>query len=234
MDQKELYGGSYDWWPPRKGHWLLFKANPLRFNYFDRFIGNWNGVKVLDVGCGGGYISEYLAKLNAVVSATDILKESLNAAREHAEQNDLQIDYNLCTTERLPYGDNTMDSVTCCDVLEHVTDKQRILSEIYRVLKPGGWFFFDTVNKTFWSRLFAIWFAENILRFIDKGTHDWRHFISPAGLRQLLEASGFVKLELAGIAFDLRRWPGTGLPAKITPKGNTAVVYFGAAMKPDK
>lgn len=232
MDQTELYGGSYHWWPPRKDHVLLFKANPLRFDYFERFIGNWNGVKVLDVGCGGGYACEHLARLQALVSGTDILEESLQEARDHAIEQNLNIDYCLCTPKRLPYDDNVMDLVTCFDVLEHVLDKQKALSEIYRVLKPGGSLFFDTLNKTFWSKLLTIWLGEIFIRFIPRGTHDWRHFISRDDLQRLLESQGFAKIEFAGIRFEWRRWADGGLPAKISPEGNTAIIYFGVAMKP--
>jgi len=231
MDQRELYGGSYNWWPPSKDHVILFKANPVRFDYFQRFIANWTGVKVLDVGCGGGYACEHLARLQAVVSGTDILQESLKEAREHSTQNNLRIDYRQCSPEQLPYDDNAMDSVTCFDVLEHVLDKQKTIAEIHRVLKPGGWFFFDTLNKTFWSKLLTIWIGEMLLRRIQRGTHDWRHFLSPDDLRRFLEIKGFEKIEFAGIRFAWHRWAKGALPAKISPEGNTAIIYFGAAAK---
>lgn len=232
MDREKMYGGSYQWWPPSKGHVILFKANPLRFDYFEQFIGNWKGVKVLDVGCGGGYACEHLARRQAVVSGTDILEESLQEARLHAVQNNLPIGYRLCTAERLPFEDNVMHSVTCFDVLEHILDKQTTLSEIYRVLEPGGWLFFDTLNKTFWSKIVTIWLGEIFIRFIPRGTHDWRYFITPDDLHRLLETLGFIKTEFAGIKLDWRRWAEGGLPAKVSRECNTAIIYFGATMKP--
>ena len=233
MDPCELHGGSYHWWPPKKDHVILFKANPLRFDYFERFVGNWSGMKVLDVGCGGGYACEHLARLQAVVSGTDILEGSLREAHDHAMQGNLQIDYSLCSAERLPYDDEVMDAVTCFDVLEHIPDKQTTISEIYRVLKPGGWLFLDTLNKTLCSKVLTIWLGEVLLKFIPRGTHDWQYFISPEDLRRLLETSGFTESRFAGIRLDWHQRNEGGLPTRISPEGNTAIIYFGAAMKPN-
>lgn len=233
MEQKDLHGGSYHWWPPTGDHILLYKLNPLRFEHFDNFLEGWNGVKVLDVGCGGGYACEYLAQRRAVVFGTDLMAESLEQARDHARENNLEIEYHQCTAERLPFSDNSMEAVTCFDVLEHIPDKGRTLGEIYRVLKPGGWFFFDTFNKTFWSKVFVIWLGEILIRFMPRGTHHWPLFISPADLRVLLERLGFADMELAGVKpIRFSRAKGK-FPAVISSKGNTAILYFGAARKPD-
>lgn len=231
MAHKDLRGGSTKWWPPIRDQVILFKANPVRFDYFDRFVDGWSGVKVLDVGCGGGYACEYLARRRAVVFGTDILEESLREARGHALQEKLEIDYRLCTPERLPFSDQEMDVITCFDVLEHIPDKGRTLSEINRVLKPGGWLFFDTLNRTFWARLGAIWLAEILLGFITRGTHHGHLFIRPDDLKVLLEKLGFNGVEFAGLKFDWRGWAKGGLPARVAYDGNTAVIYFGAVRK---
>jgi 2-polyprenyl-6-hydroxyphenyl methylase/3-demethylubiquinone-9 3-methyltransferase len=233
MAQKELHGGSYHWWPPSGDHIFLYKLNPVRFAHFDHFLDGWNGIKVLDVGCGGGYACEFLAKRRAVVFGTDIMAESLQQARNHAKENNLEIEYHQCTAERLPFNDQTMDAVTCFDVLEHIPDKRRTLAEIHRVLKPGGWLFFDTFNKTFWSRLFIIWLGEILIRFIPRGTHQWSLFISPADLKVLLVNLGFTNMELAGVKFNRRSHAKGDFPAIISSKGNTAIIYFGAARKPN-
>jgi 2-polyprenyl-6-hydroxyphenyl methylase / 3-demethylubiquinone-9 3-methyltransferase len=231
MTQKELHGGSMNWWPPKRDHILLYKANPVRFEYFKNFINSWKGVKVLDVGCGGGYACEYLAQRKAVVFGTDILAESLQEAGKHALQSNLEIEYRLCTSEQLPFSNQTMDVVTCFDVLEHVPDKGQMLSEINRVLKPDGWLFFDTVNKTFWSKLGVIWLCEILLRFIPRGTHHWPLFINPDDLKGLLETAKLVSTEIAGLRFDWHMREKGGLPVAIASQGNTAVIYFGAARK---
>ncbi len=158
------------------------------------------------MGCGGGYACEYLARRQAVVFGTDILEESLQEARSHATQENLEIDYRLCTPDDCPFNDQEMDVVTCFDVLEHITDKKHTLSEIHRVLKPGGWLFFDTLNKTFWSKVGAIWLGEILLRFIPRGTHHGHLFIRPEDLKVLLETLGFNGVEFAGLKFDWRGW----------------------------
>jgi 2-polyprenyl-6-hydroxyphenyl methylase / 3-demethylubiquinone-9 3-methyltransferase len=233
MEQKELHGGSYHWWPPTKDHKLLFKLNPVRFEHFDHFLDEWDGIKVLDVGCGGGYACEFLAQRKAVVFGTDIMAESLLEADNHAKENDLKIEYHQCTTERLPFNDQTMDAVACFDVLEHIPNKGQILGEIHRVLKPGGWLFFDTFNKTFWSKIFIIWLGEILIRFMPRGTHEWPLFISPAELMILLEKLGFTNVDLAGVK-PIRLSKAKGkFPAKISSQGSTAIIYFGAARKPN-
>lgn len=233
MEQKELAGGSYQWWPPRDDHVILFKLNPLRFEFFDRYIPAWERVRVIDVGCGGGYACEYLARRGAVVNGTDLLTESLAEARRHAVENGLEIDYRVCTTRRLPFDNDSADVITCFDVLEHVADKPRLISEIHRILKPGGWLFMDTFTKSFWSRLVIVWLGEIIVRFIKRGTHDWRLFINPVDLNCLLEVAGFREIEFAGIRSTRRRLPGE-LPVRILPGGNKAIIYFAAAQKPVK
>jgi len=229
--QKDLFGGSFQWWPPRGDHILLYRANPLRFRFFDRYLPDWTGVRILDVGCGGGYCCEYLARRNAIVFGTDLLPEALEEARAHAALEDLQIKYSVCSTTRLPHGDATMDVVTCFDVFEHVPDKRVLLAEIFRVLRPGGWVFFDTLNRTCWSWLVAILLGEIVLRLIPRRTHDWRHFIRPQALTELLDAAGFGRPNCAGLTFDLSRWRSGGLPFRVNPRGKTAIMYFGAARK---
>ena len=116
--------------------------------------------------------------------------------------------------------------------LEHVLNRQTTLNEIFRVLKPDGWLFFDTQNRTFLSKLLAIWLAEDIFRAIPKGVHDWNNFISPDELQGLLARTGYRDTEFAGIKFDLRQWSRLGLPARISPTGRMGFMYFGVAKKP--
>ncbi|PKN29300.1 MAG: 3-demethylubiquinone-9 3-O-methyltransferase [Deltaproteobacteria bacterium HGW-Deltaproteobacteria-21] len=228
----EFHGGSTQWWPVSGDHVFLYRLNPVRFEYFDRFMGNWRDVEVLDVGCGGGYVCEFLARRGAVVSGTDIMAEAIQEARAHAAQENLKIEYHPCTAERLPLNDHTVDAVTCVDVLEHVSNKAQTLSEIHRVLKPGGWIFFDTFNKTFWSKFLILWLGERLIRFMARGTHYWPYFIRPDDLRLLLEESGFRSVEFAGIELARKARGKSGPPFTISPNGHTAVIYFGAARKP--
>jgi 2-polyprenyl-6-hydroxyphenyl methylase / 3-demethylubiquinone-9 3-methyltransferase len=231
MNQNTFHGGSIKWWPPNGDLIFLYKANPLRFEYFDRFIGEWKDIRILDVGCGGGYTCEFLVQRGAVVFGTDIMEESLHEAYNHAAQENLKIEYNLCTAGRLPFGDQAMDVVTCFDVLEHIPDKNQTISEIYRVLKPGGWFFFDTFNKTFWSRLFIIWLGEVLIRLIPRGTHYWPLFLRPEDAKLLLEKTGFAAVKFAGTKFSRSGQNKRNFPVIISPKGRTSIIYFGAARK---
>ncbi len=231
MEENKYRGGAVNWWPPTGDHVFLYKLNTLRFEYFDSFMESWKEKSVLDVGCGGGYASEHLARRGASVFGTDIMKESLGQARVHAAAENLRIEYRLCTPERLPFDDNTMDAVTCFDVLEHIPDKERILREIGRVLKPGGLFFYDTFSKTFLSKLSIIWIGEIIGRFIPRYTHNWSWFICPEDLKCLLEKNGFNVIEHAGVKRRKKEGEIKRAPVIVTPKGNRSIIYFGAASR---
>jgi 2-polyprenyl-6-hydroxyphenyl methylase/3-demethylubiquinone-9 3-methyltransferase len=231
MDPAQTEGSANVWWPPRRGYAILRKANFLRFAYFDRYVSSWHGLKVLDVGCGGGYTCEYLARRGAAVSGTDISEGTLEAAREHAARSELQIDYRPATPESVPFETGEMDIVTCFEVLEHVRDAGPTLLEIHRVLKPSGRLFFDTVNRTWRSRAAAIWAGEIIFRWIERGTHDWRLFKKPEELDRALRESGFGEVELAGLKLKFPPAERGGLPFRIHRSGSRSVVYFGSAVR---
>lgn len=219
-----------EWWPPRGDLVVLHGLNPVRFAYFDPLVPGWRGVEVLDVGCGGGYTCEFLAARGAVVSGTDISERSLDEARRHGEQNGLAINYVACTPTHLPFDSCGVDVVTCFDALEHVDDLRSTLTEIHRVLRPGGTLLFDTVNQTFWARLALLWLGEGILRKFPRGTHEWQRFVRPDALRRRLEGAGFADLEFAGLRF---KRPGVkgGLPFTVTLRGFKGILYFGSARK---
>jgi 2-polyprenyl-6-hydroxyphenyl methylase/3-demethylubiquinone-9 3-methyltransferase len=221
------------WWPPRKGYAILYKANSLRFAYFDRHVSDWEGLKVLDVGCGGGYTCEFLARRRAAVFGTDISESSLEAARRHAAKSGLRIDYRLGKPGFLPFADAQMDVVTCFQVLEHVRDVRTTLSEVRRVLKPQGRLFFDTVTRTLWSRIAAILLGEIVFRLIERGTHDWRLFIKPEEIERRLRESGFGNVELAGLKLEFPARETGGLPFRVSRGGRRSIVYFGSTIRQD-
>lgn len=194
-----FYDRSADeWWNPTSKVYTLSYLNPARFSYFDRFISNWRGLNVLDVGCGGGFTCEFLASRGAIAAGVDQSLACIKAARRHAQRSKLAIDYQHGFSEALPYSNSAFDVVVCVDVLEHVDDLSTTLSEIYRVLKPGGLFCFDTINRTLKSKLIMIWLLEGLLCQIPKGIHDWEKFISPEMLNYYFEKIGFCNTAIKG------------------------------------
>ncbi|WP_416668445.1 bifunctional 2-polyprenyl-6-hydroxyphenol methylase/3-demethylubiquinol 3-O-methyltransferase UbiG [Egbenema bharatensis] len=229
-----------DWWNTTSKIYALHHLNAPRFEYFDRHISNWQGLRVLDVGCGGGFSCEFLANRGAIVSGIDQSKPCIETARTHAQQNQLAIDYQHGVAEALPYPDHTFDGVICVDVLEHVANVQKTISEIDRVLKPGGFFCFDTINQTFKSKVIMIWLLENILQEIPRGVHDWQKFIQPNKLSDLMQQVGFTEIEIKGFnifgstlfnniaAYWHYRKTGN---FRISLNEDTAVMYIGKARK---
>jgi 2-polyprenyl-6-hydroxyphenyl methylase/3-demethylubiquinone-9 3-methyltransferase len=198
----EFYDRSADeWWDQKAKIYALNHLNRPRFEFFDRYISDWRGLKALDVGCGGGFSCEYMAARGVQVSGIDLSSKCITAAQRHAEISGWDIDYRCGVAEDLPYAKQSFDVVVCVDVLEHVADVKRTLLEISRILKPNGLFFFDTINRNFKSRLVMIWLLENVLGVIQKGVHDWNKFIQPEELTAWLQESQFSQVEIKG--FDL-------------------------------
>jgi 2-polyprenyl-6-hydroxyphenyl methylase/3-demethylubiquinone-9 3-methyltransferase len=237
----EFYEVSADnWWNTDEKIYALYHLNQPRFDFFDRYVSDWQGLKALDVGCGGGFSCEFMAQRGVVVSGIDQSAKCIAKAQEHAKISGFDIDYQQGFAESLPYWDNTFDVVTCVDVLEHVANVHKTISEIYRILKPKGLFLFDTINRNFKSRVVMIWLLEQILREIPQGIHDWNKFIRPAELTRVMQGNGFTNIEIKG--FDLFgdtlsqnvlsyiRYKKTGgFKAKISD--NTSLMYIGKAVK---
>lgn len=229
-----------EWWDKTAKIYALYHLNPARFHYFDRHINDWTGLKVLDVGCGGGFSCEYLAKRGAIVSGIDQSENCIRAARKHAAENHLAIDYRHGFAENLPYADQSFDVVVCVDVLEHVSDLRQTIAETHRVLKPGGVFCFDTINRTFKSKLIMIWLLEDLMRQIPRGIHDWQKFIKPEELENVMLKTGFEAIEMRGFNVlgetvqenlaAYRHYRKTGA-FKIRLSDNTSVMYIGIAKR---
>lgn len=189
------------WWQGSATVAPLNRLNPLRFQFFDRYIAQWQDLAVLDVGCGGGFTCEFLASRGAQVTGLDRSAACIEAASEHARVAGLNVDYQQGSAEQLPFGDDVFDVVVCVDVLEHVEDPQVAIAEMSRVLRPGGWFCFDTVNRTWRSKLVMIWLLENTLRQIPCGVHDWQKFITTAEMANMIDRQAMKTVEVTG--FDL-------------------------------
>jgi 2-polyprenyl-6-hydroxyphenyl methylase/3-demethylubiquinone-9 3-methyltransferase len=156
---------------------------------------------VLDIGCGGGFLAEEFAALGCPVTGVDPSPVSVGAARAHAAGRGLGIDYRVGAGEDLPGPDAAFDVACCCDVLEHVSDVDRVISETARVLRPGGLYLFDTINRTRTSKLLAIKAAQEwrLTRLTGVAFHDWGMFITPAELSAVLERHGLALGEIAGL-----------------------------------
>jgi 2-polyprenyl-6-hydroxyphenyl methylase/3-demethylubiquinone-9 3-methyltransferase len=177
----KIYDDVADRWWSDDIRWVRTLKNmvPGRLSYFDTLI-DWQGKTVLDLGCAGGFMAEALDNRGAQVTGIDPASDAIAAARAHAT--DRNITYDVGVGEALPYTEAQFDAVVCVDVLEHVEDLGKVLEEVARVLKPGGMFLFDTINRNPIARLATITVAEDLLRILPKGTHDPDMFIKPAEL----------------------------------------------------
>ncbi len=216
-----------EWWNADGPFYVLKSMNEPRFEFFDRFISSWKDVKVLDVGCGGGFTCEFIAKKGAIVSGIDLSEVSIETAKLHAKKSGLIIDYRSGAAEKLPYEDDSFDVINCVDVLEHLDDVAVAIAEVKRILKPGGVFLFDTINRTFKSKFVMIWLLENIKNAIPKGTHDWSMFITPSQMTDYLEKGGFKNIELRG--FDVKGIDSNTKKVIAEINENLSVMYLGKA-----
>jgi 2-polyprenyl-6-hydroxyphenyl methylase/3-demethylubiquinone-9 3-methyltransferase len=175
------------WWSDDI-RWVRTLKNlvPGRLAWFDRHI-DWAGAEVLDLGCAGGFMAEALAAKRAAVSGIDPAAEAIKAARVHARSEGHDLQYDVGVGEDLPYAANRFDAVVCVDVLGHVSDLVQVLAEVARVLRPGGLFLLDTINRNPLSHLATITVAEDILGLLSKGTHDPALFTKPSELRDGLQ-----------------------------------------------
>lgn len=220
------------WWSESSPFKDLRYLNEPRFSFFAEFVADWRGKKVLDLGCGGGFVAEELAKRGADVVGVDPADPLLEVAQMHAQDSGLRIIYKRGTGEFIPCENESFDIVVCVDVLEHVDDLSAVLKEVERVLKPGGLFLYDTINRTIFSLLWMIVALEWISGRIPRGTHDWRKFIRPSELENLLSSIGFRPLKQGGIHISSVKRSGCALrPVFRVSENHKRGLYLGAAEK---
>ena len=184
---------------------------PGRFAYFrdvltQRVGAEVVGLRALDIGCGGGFLAEEFAALGCQVTGVDPSPVSIGVARAHAAGRGLHIDYRVGAGEDLPVPGAAFGLAYCCDVLEHVSDLDRVIAETARAIRPGGLYLFDTINRTRKSKLFAIKAMQQwpLTRLTDVAIHDWDMFITPAELAGTLERHGLVPGEMTGLGARAR------------------------------
>jgi len=213
------------WWDPHGPQKALHAMNPVRLRYVaDRVP--LPGSRVLDVGCGGGLLSEALAGAGAQVTAIDLAPELLKVARLHGLESGVQVDYRLQPVEAIAAEESGgFDAVTCMEMLEHVPDPVAIVAACARLLKPGGRLFLSTLNRTPAAFALAIVGAEYVAGLLPKGTHRYRDFIRPSELGGWLRGAGLQLEDVSGLMYQ--PWSNS---ARLT--GRTDVNYLACARKP--
>ncbi|NND21887.1 MAG: bifunctional 2-polyprenyl-6-hydroxyphenol methylase/3-demethylubiquinol 3-O-methyltransferase UbiG [Silicimonas sp.] len=206
-----------EWWDPNGKFKPLHMLNPCRLDYitsqiaveFDRDLTTnepFQGLRILDIGCGGGLLSEPMARLGAEVVGADAAERNIPVARLHAEEQGLVIDYRHTTAEDLVAADEKFDAVLNMEVVEHVADPLAYLTACHDLLKQGGLMTCSTINRNPKSYAMAIIGAEHIMRWLPKGTHEWSKFITPDELYDLLRQAGFDPVDRKGFVFNPVTW----------------------------
>jgi 2-polyprenyl-6-hydroxyphenyl methylase/3-demethylubiquinone-9 3-methyltransferase len=213
------------WWDPKGPQKALHALNPVRLGYVaDRVA--LRGAQVLDVGCGGGLLSEALARAGAEVTAIDLAPDLVKVARLHGLESGVKVDYRVQPVEALAAEQpGAFDAITCMEMLEHVPDPGAILSACAALLRPGGRLFVSTLNRTPAAFALAIVGAEYVARLLPTGTHQYRDFIKPSELGGWLRESGLQLEDVSGLMYE--PWRGA---ARLSRR--TEVNYLACALKP--
>jgi 2-polyprenyl-6-hydroxyphenyl methylase/3-demethylubiquinone-9 3-methyltransferase len=206
VDEHELAKFSelaHQWWDEESEFRPLHQINPLRLEWIDRLAG-LAGKRVLDVGCGGGILTESMARRASQVTGIDLASKPLGVARLHSMESGVEnIHYREVAAEALATEQpNTFDVVTCMEMLEHVPDPSSIVSACAALVRPGGWVFFSTLNRNLKSYLLAIVGAEYALKLLPRGTHDYARFIRPSELARWGRDAGLTLLESSGMEYN--------------------------------
>lgn len=201
------------WWDPNGPFRPLHQIGPVRLQYIrDAVVRHFavtnagrkplGGLTCLDVGCGGGLISEPLARLGASVTAIDPAAENIATARAHADAVGVSVDYRAATAEDLAANDEQFDLVTCLEVIEHVPAPADFVATLARLVRPGGLIVMSTINRTPQSYALAVIGAEYVLRWLPVGTHDWAKFVRPSELERYMSAAGLAHFDDAGVVYN--------------------------------
>lgn len=227
-----------EWWDPNGKFKPLHMLNPCRLDYitsqiaaeFDRDLRSehpFEGLRLLDIGCGGGLLAEPMARLGAQVIGADAAERNIPVAQIHAAQSGLEIDYRHTTAEALAAEGERFDAVLNMEVVEHVADPLTYLTACQELLKPGGLHICSTINRNPKSYVMAIFGAEVVMRWLPKGTHEWSKFITPDELFSLLESAGLTPVDRKGFVFNPVSWSW-----RLSDR-DLSVNYVTASVKPN-
>lgn len=217
---------AHRWWDPESEFRPLHQINPLRLNWIDGLV-NLNGKNVLDVGCGGGILSDSMARKGALVTGIDLSVKALRVAQLHAlEAGTRNVTYREVSAEAIALEQpGSFDVVTCMEMLEHVPDPASVVKACSDLVKPGGWVFFSTINRNPKSFLFAIIGAEYVLQLLPKGTHEYAKMIRPSELAGFCRSSSLELSETRGMEYN-------PLTRRYWLSQDTSVNYMFATRKP--
>ena len=194
---------AHRWWDPGSEFKPLHDINPLRLDFIDELAGGLAGKRVFDVGCGGGILSEAMARRGADVTGLDLSDKALKVAQLHAHETGIAIDYRLADVTLVAAEERaTADVVTCMEMLEHVPDPAVTIAACSRLLKPGGMAVFSTINRNPKSYLLAVIGAEYVLRLLPRGTHDYARFIRPSELCRHARDVGLDSIAMIGMTYN--------------------------------
>ncbi len=190
------------WWDEQGPFKTLHHINPVRTDYVKQFV-DLKDKSVLDVGCGGGVFSESMAASGAMVTAIDLAQESLEVAKLHLYESGHKIDYqNISVEDYAKQHENSTDVIVCMEMLEHVPDPQSVVNACAKILKPGGWLFLSTINRSAKAMMLGIFVAEHVMGLVPKGTHHFDQFIKPSELAAGIEKAGLEVKDICGMKYN--------------------------------
>ncbi len=203
-----------EWWDANGKFKPLHKFNPIRLNFFkqeickffdrdEKLLTPFEGLKILDIGCGGGLVAEPISRLGAELVAIDASQKNINVAKIHAEKSGLKIDYQCITAEDLASQNQQFDVVLALEIIEHVADVEKFIEACATLVKPGGLIFIATLNRTAKSLLMAKFGVEYILRWLPIGTHDWRKFLKPSEIENIAKNQQIRLQKIQGFSYNL-------------------------------
>lgn len=192
---------AHKWWDENSEFKPLHEINPLRLGFIAKHV-DISGKTVLDVGCGGGILSEAMAQAGGIVTGIDMAAKSLKVAQMHALESDVSVDYQQIAVEDFAaQKPQSFDVVTCMELLEHVPSPQSVVAACAKLVQPGGWVFFSTLNRNPKAYLLAVIGAEYVLKILTRGTHDYKKFIKPSELARMGRNNGLMQIGQSGLSY---------------------------------